>query len=83
VSAEGAAPDYGARLRARLAAEHERAFWVHEIEAQELEAPEGVDPLLYAAHVTGFDNWPDVIRLARTAHPGAIELLCRRVERGL
>ena len=62
----------------------ERAFWVHELDAQEQECLEGEDSLMHAMTLTGFDDWPDVIRLAREHdHPGAIELLCRRVERGL
>ncbi len=48
---------------------------------------EGSDePLLAAALIMGFrGGWPEIIRLARGVHrhPAAIELLCRRVERGL
>ena len=37
--------------------------------------------LTFAAQVEGFEDWPDVVRLAREFHPVAVELLARRVER--
>lgn len=50
----------------------------HETDAKVLGSE---DSLLHAAMLEGFDDWPDVVRLAREGHPVAVELLCRRVER--
>ena len=41
------------------------------------------DSLFFAAELMGFSSWTHIVRLAREGSAVAIELLCRRVERGL
>ena len=42
-----------------------------------------LDHLLATAKLLGFDDWAQIARRARKGHADAIELLCRRAERGL
>jgi hypothetical protein len=57
---------------------------VDEAEILTIKSGGGCDPLTRAVELLGFSSWRTVVHLARTMRcPAAIELLARRVERGL